>query len=217
MASRLKMGTGRSLTVRPVFSLRRRGRAVTRERTECPGPFPAILARNDVASRGGGILCRVRRLPADRRARLRVGKDILEVPMRLTGGRTTCGQGSGVLMSGTVFLRPRGDIGYALSFGFPVRYKTGQVTVDDRLQDVVADGFDAGPRYGGCGSGQECRAGRSAVAGASGWRRPMTGTACAAPSPEGSARSFLSDLSQPHDQQHQTMGSRRQAALGRCR
>lgn len=150
---------------------------MTRERTECPGPFPAILARNDVASRGGGILCRVRRLPADRRARLRVGRDILEVPMKLTGGRTTCGQGSGVLMSGTVFLRPRGYIGNALSFGFPVRYKTGQVSVDDRLQGVVANGFDAGPRFGRCGSRQECRAGRSAIAGASGWRRPMNGIA----------------------------------------
>ncbi|WP_459440350.1 hypothetical protein [Salipiger thiooxidans] len=67
-------------------------------------------------------------------------------------------------MSDTVFPRPRGEIGNALSFDFPVRNKTVWVTVDDRLQDVVADGFDAGRRLRGCGSGQECRAGRSAVA-----------------------------------------------------
>lgn len=84
--------------------------------------------------------------------------------MKLTGGRTTCGRASGVLMPDTVFPRPRGEIGNPLSFDLPVRNKLVQVTVDDRLPDVVADGFDAGPRFGGCGSGQECRAGRSAVA-----------------------------------------------------
>jgi len=55
---------------------------------------------------------------------LRVGKEILEVSMKLTGGRTTCGRASGVLMPDTVFPRPRGEIGNALSFAFPARCKT---------------------------------------------------------------------------------------------
>lgn len=137
---------------------------MARERTECPDPFQAIPVRSDVNGRGGGIPFRVRRLPNDRRTGLRMGREILEVSMKLTGGRTTCGRAGGVLMPDSVFLRPRGEIGNALSFDFPMRNKTVCVTVDDRLQDVVADGLDAGPRFGGCGSGQECRAGRSAVA-----------------------------------------------------
>ncbi len=43
--------------------------------------------------------------------------------MKLRGGRTNYGETIGVLMLDTRFPRPRGDIGNALSYDFPVRYK----------------------------------------------------------------------------------------------
>lgn len=42
----------------------------------------------------------------------------------LKGGYTNYGQQIGVLMLDTIFPRPAGDIGNALSYDFPVRYKT---------------------------------------------------------------------------------------------
>jgi len=44
--------------------------------------------------------------------------------MMLKGGFTNYGQQIGVLMLDTIFPRPAGDIGNALSYDFPVRYKT---------------------------------------------------------------------------------------------
>lgn len=44
--------------------------------------------------------------------------------MMLKGGYTNYGQQIGVLMLDTIFPRPAGDIGNALSYDFPVRYKT---------------------------------------------------------------------------------------------
>ncbi|MBB3219125.1 Asp/Glu/hydantoin racemase [Ochrobactrum sp. RC6B] len=44
--------------------------------------------------------------------------------MMLKGGFTNYGQQIGVLMLDTIFPRPIGDIGNALSYDFPVRYKT---------------------------------------------------------------------------------------------
>lgn len=44
--------------------------------------------------------------------------------MRIRGGFTNYGETIGVLMLDTRFPRPRGDIGNALSYDFPVRYKT---------------------------------------------------------------------------------------------
>ncbi|KPH06161.1 aspartate/glutamate racemase family protein [Rhizobium acidisoli] len=44
--------------------------------------------------------------------------------MILKGGFTNYGQEIGVLMLDTAFPRPRGDIGNAYSYDFPVRYKT---------------------------------------------------------------------------------------------
>lgn len=43
--------------------------------------------------------------------------------MILRGGHTNYGETIGVLMLDTIFPRPRGDIGNALSYDFPVRYK----------------------------------------------------------------------------------------------
>ena len=44
--------------------------------------------------------------------------------MKMTGGTTNYGEDVGILMLDTRFPRPPGDIGNALSFDFPVRYKT---------------------------------------------------------------------------------------------
>ena len=43
--------------------------------------------------------------------------------MKLRGGTTNYGETIGILMLDTRFPRPRGDIGNALSYDFPVRYK----------------------------------------------------------------------------------------------
>ena len=43
--------------------------------------------------------------------------------MKLRGGTTNYGETIGILMLDTKFPRPRGDIGNALSYDFPVRYK----------------------------------------------------------------------------------------------
>ena len=43
--------------------------------------------------------------------------------MKLRGGHTNYGETIGILMLDTKFPRPRGDIGNALSYDFPVRYK----------------------------------------------------------------------------------------------
>ncbi|WP_249137594.1 hypothetical protein [Bradyrhizobium canariense] len=43
--------------------------------------------------------------------------------MKLRGGYTNYGETIGILMLDTKFPRPRGDIGNALSYDFPVRYK----------------------------------------------------------------------------------------------
>ena len=43
--------------------------------------------------------------------------------MKLRGGFTNYGETIGILMLDTRFPRPRGDIGNALSYDFPVRYK----------------------------------------------------------------------------------------------
>jgi len=43
--------------------------------------------------------------------------------MKLRGGYTNYGETIGILMLHTKFPRPRGDIGNALSYDFPVRYK----------------------------------------------------------------------------------------------
>ena len=44
--------------------------------------------------------------------------------MKMTGNTTNYGEDIGILMLDTRFPRPRGDIGNAWSFDFPVRYKT---------------------------------------------------------------------------------------------
>ena len=66
--------------------------------------------------------------------------------MKLRGGFTNYGQAIGVLMLDTAFPRPPGDIGNALSFDFPVRYKTvkGAVTskvMGDRPRDELLAPF----------------------------------------------------------------------------
>lgn len=53
--------------------------------------------------------------------------------MKLKGGFTNYGQQIGVLMLDTVFPRPRGDIGNARSFDFPVRYKTVRGAVQSKI------------------------------------------------------------------------------------
>ena len=60
--------------------------------------------------------------------------------MKLKGGFTNYGQQIGVLMLDTTFPRPPGDIGNALSFDFPVRYKTVKGAVQSKIMgDRPAD------------------------------------------------------------------------------
>ncbi|MGJ7503438.1 aspartate/glutamate racemase family protein [Variovorax sp. ZT5P49] len=53
--------------------------------------------------------------------------------MKLKGGFTNYGQQIGVLMLDTTFPRPPGDIGNALSYDFPVRYKTVKGAVQSKI------------------------------------------------------------------------------------
>ena len=55
--------------------------------------------------------------------------------MKMTGGFTNYGQEIGILMLDTRFPRPRGDIGNAQSFDFPVRYKTVTGAAQSRIMD----------------------------------------------------------------------------------
>ncbi|HMR54833.1 MAG TPA: aspartate/glutamate racemase family protein [Amaricoccus sp.] len=59
--------------------------------------------------------------------------------MILKGGFTNYGQEVGVLMLDTVFPRPRGDIGNAYSFDFPVRYKTVRGAVTSKIMEDQPD------------------------------------------------------------------------------
>lgn len=59
--------------------------------------------------------------------------------MKLRGGFTNYGQDIGVLMLDTVFPRPRGDIGNARSFDFPVRYKVVKGAVTSRIMGDQPD------------------------------------------------------------------------------
>ncbi|MCX8995531.1 aspartate/glutamate racemase family protein [Rhizobiaceae bacterium BDR2-2] len=69
--------------------------------------------------------------------------------MILKGGFTNYGQEIGILMLDTVFPRPRGDIGNACSYDFPVRYKTVKGAVTKKIMgdapdaDLIAPFIDA--------------------------------------------------------------------------
>jgi hypothetical protein len=56
-----------------------------------------------------------------------------------TGGRTLYGLALGVLMLDTVFPRIPGDVGNALTWPFPVRYKVVQGAVGDRIMGRAPD------------------------------------------------------------------------------
>ena len=59
--------------------------------------------------------------------------------MKLTGGYTNYGQDIGILMLDTIFPRIPGDIGNALSYPFPVRYK---VVKDAFCERIMGDQVD---------------------------------------------------------------------------
>jgi hypothetical protein len=62
--------------------------------------------------------------------------------MKLRGGYTNYGQDIGVLMLDTRFPRPRGDIGNARTFDFPVRFK---VVKGAKTSRIMGDEPDAAP------------------------------------------------------------------------
>ena len=62
-----------------------------------------------------------------------------QVNMKLTGGYTNYGQDIGILMLDTIFPRIPGDIGNALSYPFPVRYK---VVKDAFCERIMGDQVD---------------------------------------------------------------------------
>lgn len=71
--------------------------------------------------------------------------------MKMNGGRTTYGEEIGILMLETRFPRLPGDIGNALSFPFPVRYKTvrgakPERIMGDRPDATLLDPFIAAAR-----------------------------------------------------------------------
>jgi hypothetical protein len=59
--------------------------------------------------------------------------------MKLKGGTTTYGESIGILMLDTRFPRPPGDIGNALSFDFPVRYKVVRGARTERVMGRSPD------------------------------------------------------------------------------
>lgn len=69
--------------------------------------------------------------------------------MRLKGGHTNYGQAIGVLMLDTTFPRAPGDIGNALSYDFPVRYRTvrgastAKIMGDDPSPDLLEPFIEA--------------------------------------------------------------------------
>lgn len=69
--------------------------------------------------------------------------------MIMQGGYTNYGEEIGVLMLETVFPRPRGDIGNAYSYEFPVRYKTvkgaaaGKIMGDAPAAELIAPFVEA--------------------------------------------------------------------------
>lgn len=59
--------------------------------------------------------------------------------MKLRGGFTNYGQDIGILMLDTAFPRPRGDIGNARTFDFPVRYKVVKGAITSRIMGDEPD------------------------------------------------------------------------------
>ncbi|KAB1082239.1 aspartate/glutamate racemase family protein [Neorhizobium galegae] len=59
--------------------------------------------------------------------------------MIMKGGFTNYGQEIGVLMLDTVFPRPKGDIGNAYSYDFPIRYKTVKGAAPSRIMGDTPD------------------------------------------------------------------------------
>lgn len=80
--------------------------------------------------------------------------------MKLRGGYTNYGQDIGVLMLDTFFPRPRGDIGNARSFDFPVRYKIVKGAVTSRIMGDTPDADLIAPFIDGARelAGEGCRA-----------------------------------------------------------
>lgn len=58
---------------------------------------------------------------------------------RLTGGRTLYGHALGVIMLDTVFPRIPGDVGNALTWPFPVRYRIVPRAAGDRIMEQIPD------------------------------------------------------------------------------
>jgi hypothetical protein len=57
----------------------------------------------------------------------------------VTGGRTLFGHALGVLMLDTVFPRTPGDVGNALTWPFPVRYRIVKGATGDRIMGRSVD------------------------------------------------------------------------------
>lgn len=59
--------------------------------------------------------------------------------MKLKGGFTNYGEQIGILMLDTTFPRPAGDIGNAVSYDFPVRYKTVRGATTNRIMGDIPE------------------------------------------------------------------------------